>query len=537
MTNTEKEKTQKNLILVVDDQPANLKVIANILKQEYNLAFASTGIHALEMIEKKPPDLILLDIMMPEMDGFEVCRRIMENPQTREIPVIFLSAKSEVENIVKGFQSGGVDYITKPFKSLEVKVRVQNHLKIQSAIRDKIEAEKQKQLLQKEMDVARNTLLFKQKFIASLSHEIRTPLTAIIGILEIIQNSSLDKNQQDYFNILKVSADNMAVIIDQLLDFSRIQSGKVKLKHQPTSIKELAEESRRFFDSFSSRSTRFRTTFDAQLPERLSFDKRLILQVISNLITNAVSHTSKGEIHLHVSMVKPARAHEKDLLIRITITDTGTGMEEERRKSILTPFSQVDKIDSKDYTGMGLGLALSNEIVKLLGGKMNIESEISKGTKFSFTFKAKVLNDKKDDKKIPENPISRPATVLKILVAEDKIVTQKVLKLMLNSIGHEVHFANNGKEAVNLYQPGQYNLILMDIQMPVMDGVAATQYLKENYNDLPPVVGLSANAFEGDREKYMALGMDEYLTKPVKKGDFEQLTGKLFSQPQNPQNG
>ncbi len=194
MTRMKKDKTSKDLILVVDDQPANLKVIANILQQEYNLAFASTGIHALEMIERKPPDLILLDIMMPEMDGFEVCRKIMENPKTKEIPVIFLSAKSEIEDIVKGFQSGGVDYITKPFKPLEVKVRVRNHLKIQNAIRDKIEAEKQKQVLQKEVEVAKRNLIFKQKFIASLSHEMRTPLTGIIGMLEIIQKTNLDKN-------------------------------------------------------------------------------------------------------------------------------------------------------------------------------------------------------------------------------------------------------------------------------------------------------------------------------------------------------
>ncbi len=303
------------------------------------------------MIEKKPPDLILLDIMMPEMDGFEVCGKIMENQQTRKIPVVFLSAKSEIGDIVKGFELGGVDYITKPFKPLEVKVRIKNHLKIQSAIRDKIESEKQKQLLQKERDVARNTLQFKQKFIASLSHEIRTPLTAIIGMLEIMQNTNLDKNQQDYFNTLKVSADNMAVIIDQILDFSRIESGNVKLNDQPTRIKELAE---------------------------------------------------------------------------------------------------------------------------------------------------------------------------------DKVVTQKVAKLMLSSLGHEVSIAQNGQEVLDIYEPGHFDIILMDIQMPLMDGVTATQKLKEKHAILPPIVGLSANAFEGDRTKYMDLSMDDYLTKPVKGTDFERLAGRLF---------
>jgi len=530
MTRTEQEKTSKDLILVVDDQSANLKVIANILQQEYNLAFASTGVHALEMIGKKPPVLILLDIMMPEMDGFDVCRKIMENPKTKEIPVIFLSAKSEIEDIVKGFQLGGVDYITKPFKSLEVKVRIKNHLKIQHALRDKIEAEKQKQLLQNEIDVARNTLLFKQKFIASLSHEMRTPLTGIIGMLEIMQKTNLDKNQQEYFNIIKLSADNMAVIIDQILDFSRIQSGSVKLKDQPTYFKELADESQRFFAYICNSTVNFRTTIDEQLPERLSFDKRLILQVLRNLITNAVSHTNEGEIHQHISMVKPTRTHKNDLLIRISIADTGALMEEEKRKAILTPFSQVEKIDSKEYSDMGLGLALCNEFIKILGGQMDVESELNRGTKVSFTFKATVLNNNEADEKTPETFMHRPSTALKILVAEDKIVTQKVLKLMLTSMGHEVCIANNGQEAVELFQPGRFNLILMDIQMPVMNGITATQKLKENYQNLPPIVGLSANAFEGDREKYLAQGMDDYLTKPVKKEDFEALIKKLILQ-------
>lgn len=644
----------KDLILVVDDQPNNLKVIASILQNDYVLSFANNGISALKMLEKKMPDLILLDVMMPDMDGYEVCRRILSDPKSEHIPVIFLSAKTNIDDIVKGFQSGAVDYITKPFNSLEVKVRVKNHLNLHHALDQKAAAEHklkenqrllksvlqsqkemicrfntesiisfvntsfadffgkdekeligqnwielfpmikhgelrqllwdllenpddtityqqkvftregikrwhqwkgyavcdgekhvsefqfigyditdmvERQELEKEVEIARNTLKFKQNFLASMSHEIRTPLTGIIGISEMLQNTRLDYTQKDYMNTLQMSADNLREIIDQVLDYSRIESGNVQLNIEMFSLEELLTHAQKFFIGICRKNLEFYSNIDTELPDLLLFDHKRMMQVLNNLITNSVKFTEQGSLSVKISKENRGVVTQNEIIILVEVVDTGIGIREEKQKNIFSPFSQVQKIDTEDYSGIGLGLSICKEIVEMHGGNIGLESKTGKGTTVWFTFKSIIPEQSADQKTNVQregkgNPSEKK---LRILYAEDKITTQKIVKLMLNSMGHEVTLVNNGKEALEANDPAQFDIILMDIQMPVMDGITATQKLKEQYTDLPPIVALSANAFEGDREKYLAQGMDEYITKPVKKEDFQQLFSTIFS--------
>lgn len=525
MHSEKKSRNKKPMILVVDDQPENLKVAAGMLQPEYTLAFANNGKNTLSLLKNNKPDLILLDIMMPDMDGYMVCKKIKQNPHTKEIPVIFLSAKSDIQDIVKGFQHGAVDYITKPFNALEVKVRVENHLKIQNAVRDKLLAEQQKQTLEKEIQLAKNTLKFKQNFLASLSHEIRTPLTGIMGVAELMQATNLDPNQKEYLNHLWVSVQNMRAIIDKILDYTGLEPGKIPLFIQPYSLNKLIIQCRDFFHQNCEKKIIYRYHIDNQLPDRLSFDYQRIMQVAKNLLSNAITHTFRGEIYQELTLCEEISKNQ--IRVKVQITDTGKGIDPKSLKTIFTPFSQVHKIESEAYTGLGLGLSLCKKIVQSHGGEINIKSQPGKGTTVWFTFTAEITPQKEP---LPNNILEKAGKKhqhLRILLAEDKVVTQKVVKMMLSQMGHTVQVASNGQEVLELFDPKKFDLILMDIQMPVMDGVKATQKLKETYNDLPPIVGLSANAFEGDREKYMAMGLDEYLTKPVKKEDFSLLIQKM----------
>ena len=643
----------KDLILIVDDQPNNLKVIASILQEEYQLSFANSGQNALKMLERGMPDLILLDVMMPDMDGYEVCKRIISNPESKHIPVIFLSAKTSIDDIVKGFQSGAVDYITKPFNSMEVKVRVKNHLNLHHAKQEKVVAEQklkenqkflqsvlqsqkemicrfstqvnisfvntafaeffgkseqellgqnwielfpmirhvelkqllddllhkpddtityqqkvftrdgvkrwhewkgyavcddekhvtgfqfigyditdmiERQELEKEVEIARNTLKFKQNFLASMSHEIRTPLTGIIGISEMLQNTQLDYTQKDYLNTLQISADNLREIIDQVLDYSRIESGNVQINMKVFSLEKLVSHTQKFFNGISRKPLNFFADIHPDVPEFLMFDYKRVIQVLNNLLTNSVKFTEKGSVSVKIRLDEPRNSSNTEVVIKIEVQDTGIGIRQEKQKNIFSPFSQVHKIDTENYAGIGLGLSICKEIAEMHGGKIGVQSEPGKGTTVWFTFKSIVPEQVPDQQKEGSkgNTGNQLNKKLNILFAEDKVTTQKVVKLMLNSMGHEVTLVNNGKEALEANDPTQFDLIFMDIQMPVMDGITATNLLKERYSDLPPIVALSANAFEGDREKYMEKGMDEYLTKPVKKEDFDRLIRKLF---------
>ncbi len=388
--------------------------------------------------------------------------------------------------------------------------------------------------IQKELEIARKTARFKQNFLANMSHEIRTPLTGVLGMIEIMEKTPLTPDQKDYLDTIKISGENLREIINQVLDYSKIEAGKITLHPHIFKYATLPLSAISLYKNNVKAGVKFQNTIDPDIPPWMKADNARLAQVLNNLVSNAVKFTSKGGISIHSSLasIDPKNGQ---ITIKIEVTDTGPGIQEDLQGKLFIPFSQVEAIDTRNFEGTGLGLSICKQLVEMMGGKIGVISTEGKGSTFWFTFPALIADE--SVAAVKEKDFRVFTKKLRILLAEDKIVTQKVVKLMLTSMKHEVLIAKNGQEAIDLYQPGKFDLILMDIQMPVMNGIAATQKLKEKYQYLPPVVGLSANAFEGDRQKYMELGMDEYLTKPVKKGDFQKLIGKLFSPTQNPQSG
>jgi len=378
---------------------------------------------------------------------------------------------------------------------------------------------------QRQLLLAQKTVEFKQNFLANMSHEIRTPLTGILGMIEILNLTPLNDHQQDYVNTLEASGCHLKEIIDQVLDFSRLEAGKTSLKPVVFSLNIIINNAIELYKSKLKPGVQVFIYNDTQVPEFILADKQRLSQILNNIISNGVKFTQKGSVTLHTHLVSVDNEN-KNCVIKVEIKDTGEGIPKSMQEKLFTPFYQIEMNDKREYDGTGLGLSISKQLVNIMGGEIGVISDEGKGSTFWFTFQAQIASNPKQN--LIEKRKYQAGKKLNILFAEDKVVTQKVVKLMLSSIGHSATIANNGQEAIDLFQSGQFDLILMDIQMPIMDGITATQKLKEKHRDLPPIIGLSANAFEGDREKYMALGMDEYLTKPVRKEDFEGLIGKLF---------
>ncbi|TVQ18162.1 MAG: PAS domain S-box protein [Bacteroidetes bacterium] len=393
---------------------------------------------------------------------------------------------------------------------------------------DHLEKEKYEQ----QIAIARESVRFKQNFLANMSHEIRTPLTGIMGVIDILSESELSTERKEHMEILKNTSENLMEIVNQVLDFSKIEDGKVRLKRIDFNFHEFLQQSVRFYQKLCNGDVSMSLTIHPEVPEWLNADKSRLSQILNNLLSNAIKFTDEGTIHLEVSKVEQEKvqteASPQEHCIKVAVTDSGIGIEPEKLTGLFKPFAQVDDRDIRRYEGTGLGLSISKQLAALHGGDTGAVSTPDEGSTFWFTFRAGKVTQQTASKDNPTPEKPSPPKTFRILLAEDKTINQKVITILLKHMGHQVTIACDGQQVVQIYKSGAFDLILMDIQMPVMDGVAATHALRSMYDDLPPVVGLSANAFEGDREKYMALGMDDYLTKPLRKDAFLEMLTRVF---------
>jgi PAS domain S-box-containing protein len=393
------------------------------------------------------------------------------------------------------------------------------------------------QELESEVKIARETIEFKQKFLASMSHEIRTPLTGVLGMAEILSKTPLNETQSDYLETLILSGESLREIINVVLDYSKIEAGGLVLKPEKFRFSSLVKNAENLFYSICKKDIGFGSLIDPEIPLFLLADASKINQIITNYLSNAVKFTRKGSIDIDAifnghKTIKDERGKEIQMVeIMIMVKDSGIGIEEDQQKHLFTPFYQADNQGKRIFEGTGLGLSICKELAALMGGSVGVNSKPGEGSTFWFTFLGEEIMELTADDKPQKTvfPISGKRKNLNILVAEDKKLNQKVINIMLKGMGHNVSFYCNGKSAFEAFKPGLFDLIIMDIEMPVMDGVTATQKLKTTYKDqTPPIVGLSANALEGDREKYLALGLDEYLSKPLKIQDIKGLIDKIF---------
>ena len=368
----------------------------------------------------------------------------------------------------------------------------------------------------------------KEQFVANISHEIRTPMNAVLGFAGLLQKTTLDKNQHEYVKAIRSSAENLLTIINDILDLSRIESGMMHIETLPFNLRELLDSLTTMLNvKARNRGLYLRTEVEDSLPENLKGDAVRLTQILLNLISNALKFTHEGGVYVKL---ENAGSKDKSALVRFIVADTGIGISPEKQKSIFDRFQQAQTETTRRYGGTGLGLAIVKQLVEIQNGSIAIDSEPGKGSVFTVTLPYEVAGE---DEMAAAAPVSLSMgepllQKIKVLVAEDNLMNQKLVQHLMEQWQFEFDIVPNGAEAVAALEksPDEYNLVLMDIQMPEMDGYTATEKIRYNLNLRIPIIAMTAHALAGEKEKCLGAGMDDYISKPLNEDHLHKLIHK-----------
>lgn len=367
----------------------------------------------------------------------------------------------------------------------------------------------------------------KSDFLANISHEVRTPLHAVIGMTELLIETRLDNDQREYIDTLYSSAKMLLMLINDILDFSRIEAGRIDEEKEPFNLRQLLLDIVTIMkEKASCKGLVLAGEIDENIPKRLIGYSGYMKQVLLNLIQNAIKFTYRGHIMVSAKVVSE---NEDEVVLEISVQDTGIGIPEEQQDKVFDPFTQIDASSTRKEGGTGLGLAIVRKLVAFMGGAVQIKSSEREGSTFSFTLSFEKLKDVGNHAVIEHEgtALEKNRTVAEkaleqkeVLLVEDNTINQKVAKAMLEKMGYKIDIAFNGAEAVDALQQKNYGLVLMDLQMPVMDGYEATRTIRssgEVLNSEVPIVAMTANATKEDRQQCLDAGMDDYVPKPVER--------------------
>lgn len=643
------EKLAKPSILIVDDLKENLLQLSQLLKDLRTTIHMATNYHeAMRIASSTELALIILDVEMPEVNGYELANMIKNETKNTFSPIIFLSAVFYDEmHIYKGYETGAVDYLTKPLNKEILLSKVNVFLKLEQIRADLKRSEALYQsivedqadlvfrsgpdycitfanqafcnLLHKpinelvglnmfeivvpaDMDVASNALRsldtqnrivrfehridngshaeswvnhtlraffrddaivefqsvchditdlkktntalkaaqlkaeeetrVKSMFLANMSHEIRTPMSGILAMAEMLKTTELDEEQSEHINLICQSSSNLLGLINDLLDFSKIEANQISINPTRVVINKLLTNAAKLYKhKAEEKGNVIHVIPNPSLPEFAILDEVKVGQIINNLVNNAIKFTTNGVVSLSCQLLA---ASEYRMKLKFSVTDTGSGIDDDQKSRLFKPFVQVDN-QLTTAGGTGLGLAICKKLVEKMDGEIGLQSDKGKGSEFWFTVFSDTTVVSLHQHEVAPKPSINTANIkpLKVLVVEDNLLNQKVALATLRKLGHTGDCAENGQIGFETYIKNPYDLVIMDIQMPVMNGIDATKAIREaeKAQKMKPtvIIALSANVTEAYRQACLTAGMNDFISKPFRFEDFSKTIQKYFS--------
>jgi len=524
-------------ILVVDDEPDVEALIVQkfrreIRAQQFQFVFAHHGAEALATLQEHLDiDLVLTDLRMPVMDGLTLLAQLQELNTVLK-PVV-MTAYGDMANIRAAMNRGAFDFLTKPLDLRDLEITIHKTLQHVQQMKQSLQLQQEATALQQANAAVEAANRAKSEFLASMSHEIRTPMNAILGMADLLWETPLSSAQRDYVRMFRAAGDTLLHLINDILDWSRVEAGQIELAMVDFDLGELVASTVAMLAiRAEEKGLELRSHLSPELPLTLVGDPDRLRQILINLIGNAIKFTDQGAVRLEVACtpcppLQPC-GHTPQVatcLLQCAVRDTGIGIPPEKLGTIFERFTQADASITRTYGGSGLGLPISRQLVELMGGHLWVESQVGQGSTFTFTARLGIPTEPRQFIRVPA--AARPADLqehrpLRILLVEDSPDNRVLLQAYLQQTPYQLDIAENGAIAVEKFRAGNYDLVLMDIQMPVMDGYTATRALREweHARQLPatPIVALTAYALQEEVQKSLEVGCTSHLSKPIRKG-------------------